>query len=222
MSIYDFDTENVIGTIQEASSELYDELLTTGSSMLLSDVVKVFVMSTKKYVGWSGQLTTLPVDPMEAGSTVRPKLIINENTVISVGDWLIIEPVVRAHCDLVQAKRMEGAQGLGVNSTGMTTSEARGYYDEAIKQMQKEAFQAEPYTIETPQKSPYEIIEFNGFSTAHGRSNTTDNKVVKIAISNDANNILTVVNGGLFATVATPDDNSSFVDAFNAEIDKDG
>lgn len=150
MSNHDINATYVTGTIQEAAFDLYNELLTSGSSLLESDVVKVFITTAKKYAGWSDRLLTdlLPgSDP-----TQKPLLVINENTVLDVTDWIIIEPVIRAHCDLVQAKRMEGAQGLGVNPSGMSSSEARGYYDEALLKMQKEAFQCEPFTVDTPQK----------------------------------------------------------------------
>ena len=151
MSHDELDGYYVVGSINDAAKELYDELLTSGSSLLLSDVVKVFINTTKKYVGWSGRLLNKPLPGSDLSQ--KPLLMITENTVIDVTDWLIIEPVIRAHCDLVQARRMEGAQGLGVNPTGMSSSEARGYYDEALLKMQKEAFQGEPFTIKTPQNN---------------------------------------------------------------------
>ena len=58
--------------------------------------------------------------------------------------------MVRAHCDLVQARRMEGAQGLGVQQTGMMTSEALQLYKDAVEVMKKEAFQCQPFSVEVP------------------------------------------------------------------------
>lgn len=149
MSTSDTDATHVIGTIQDAAQELYDELLTTGSSVRLSEVVKVLITNTKKYAGWSGELQHHP----SVKDDDKPLLAITANTVLGVDDWLIIEPIVRAHCDLVQARRMEGAQGLGVNPTGMTTSEALQLYKDAIEQMKREAFQGQPFSVETPNDS---------------------------------------------------------------------
>ena len=146
MSTSDTDATHVIGTIQDAAQELYDELLTTGSSVRLSEVVKVLITNTKKYAGWSGELQHYPSDSADD----KPLLTITANTVLGVDDWLIIEPMVRAHCDLVQARRLEGAQGLGVQPTGMTTSEALQLYKDALELMKKEAFQCQPFSVEVP------------------------------------------------------------------------
>lgn len=138
------DVSFVVGTIQDVSQELYNELLTSGSSVLLSDVVTLMIINTKKYAGWSGELQPRPEDE----AVLKPLLIITANTVLRVSDWIIIEPVARAHCDLVQARRMEGAQGLGVQPSGMSSSEALGLYNEAVRQMQKEAFQCQPFSLD--------------------------------------------------------------------------
>lgn len=149
MSTSDTDATHVIGTIQDAAQELYDELLTTGSSVRLSEVVKVLITNTKKYAGWSGELQHHP----SVKDDDKPLLIVTANTVLGVDDWLIIEPMVRAHCDLVQARRMEGAQGLGVNPTGITTSEALQLYKDAVEQMKREAFQGQPFSVDVPEDS---------------------------------------------------------------------
>lgn len=151
MSTTSTDAHHVIGSLQDASEALYDELVTTGSSVMLSDVIKIMIENTKKYAGWSGELQHCPKDD---ASCVKPLLVVTENTVLGVDDWLILEPVVRAHCDLVQARRMEGAQNLGVQPAGMSSSEARQLYDDAIKAMQKEAFQFQPFSIEVPKDDP--------------------------------------------------------------------
>lgn len=148
MSTTSTDAHHVIGSLQDAAQELYDELLTTGSSVLLSDVVTIMITNTKKYAGWSGELQHCPKDD---GLCVNPLLTITANTVLGVDDWLILEPVVRAHCDLVQARRMEGAQGLGVQPAGMSSSEALQYYKEALELMKREAFQCQPWSVDVPE-----------------------------------------------------------------------
>ena len=86
MSTSDTDATHVIGTLQDAAEELYEELLTTGSSVLLSDVVKILVTNTKKYAGWSGELQHYP----SVNDDEKPLLIIDANTVLGVDDCLAL------------------------------------------------------------------------------------------------------------------------------------
>jgi len=147
MSTTDTDVNYAAGTLEDVAGELYEELLTTGSSVLLSDLVKILIINAKKYAGWSGELLNVPA---VTATDTKPLLVIEATTVLGVADWLIIEPVVRAHCDLVQARRMEGAQSLGVNPVGMSSSEALQLYKDALIQMQKEAFQCQPFSVDMP------------------------------------------------------------------------
>ena len=145
MSTSNSDANHVMGTVQDVAQILYDELLKGGSSLMLSEVVKAVINGAVKYAGWSGELQHCPTDD---DSCKAPLLSITANTVLGVDDWLIIEPLVRAHCDLIQARRLEAAQNLGVQPSGMSTSEAKQYYEEALLTLKKEAFQCEPFSIE--------------------------------------------------------------------------
>ncbi|WP_352309093.1 hypothetical protein [Psychrobacter sp. W2-37-MNA-CIBAN-0211] len=147
MSTTDCDKTRVYGTTLDVAADLYSELLTTGYSLLESDVIKVLTINIKKYAAWADAFNDAPATDDEC---VRPKLVIDDTTVIGVDDWAIIEPLVRAHCDLVQARRMEGAQNLGVQGAGLSSSEARQIYADAETAMKKEAFQFQPFSTETP------------------------------------------------------------------------
>ena len=210
MSTSDTDAHHVIGSLQDAATELYDELLTTGSSVLLSDVVKIMIVNVKKYAGWSGELQHCPKDDE---SCVKPLLTITANTVLGVDDWIIIEPVVRAHCDLVQARRMEGAQGLGVQPAGMSSSEALQYYKESLETMKREAFQCQPFSIDMPTR--IKVTREWELSTSIKQHNCTIN------VSSDPNNIIRQKHDGIYADVPTPDDNSGFVEAFQSAMSED-
>lgn len=148
MSTSDTDAMHVVGSIQFAADALYEELLMSGYSVTDEDMVKVFITNTKKYAGWSGELQHCPKDDE---SCKNPLLSITADTVLSVDDWIIIEPVIRAHCDLVHAKRMEGAQNLGVQSVGVSSSEARQSYIDALEVMKKECFQCQPFSVDVPE-----------------------------------------------------------------------
>lgn len=159
MSTTSTDAHHVKGTIAAIAEQLYDELLTTGSSAMLSDVIKILILNTEKYAGWSGELQHCPKDDE---SCVKPLLVITQNTVIGMDDWIIIDPVVRAHCDLVQARRMEGAQGLGVQPSGMSSSEALQYYKEALDTMKRESFQCQPFSVDIPEDTGLKLL-FNNY-----------------------------------------------------------
>jgi len=150
MSTSTTDANHVIGTINDAAQALYDELVTSNSSVTFEEVIKVFIDNTKKYAAWSGELQHCP---MADASCKSPLLVITANTVLGVDDWAILEPVIRAHCDLVQARRMEGFQALGGAPAGRSSSEAEQDYKESLERMKKEAFQCEPYSIETNDKN---------------------------------------------------------------------
>ena len=146
MSTSNTDANHVMGTIAEVANDLYDELITSNSSATIDDVLKIIITNTKKYAGWSGEMQHCPLADEACKS---PLLTITVNTVIGVDDWVIIEPVVRAHCNLVQARRMEGFQGLGGQVSGLSSQEAEMDYREALERMKKEAFQFQPFSVET-------------------------------------------------------------------------
>ena len=149
MSTSNTDANHVMGTIQDVAQLLYDELLMSGSSLMLTEVVKTVISATTKYASWSGLLQHCPKDD---ASCKNPLLSVTANTVLGVDDWAIIEPLVRAHCDLTQARRLEASQNLGVQPIGMSSSEALQYYNEAILTLKKEAFQCEPYSLDVVSK----------------------------------------------------------------------
>ena len=124
------------GSIEQITNEVYDELLTTGSSLLDEEVLKIVIKAAKAYHTWSGELSTTNDDEV---------LIIDSNTVVAVDDWEIMKPVVLAHCDLAQARRLESMQEL---NTGISTSEAMQLYKDAMTVMKKEAFQCMPTTFD--------------------------------------------------------------------------
>ncbi|GAA0319264.1 hypothetical protein [Psychrobacter aestuarii] len=126
----------IYGSIQEAVTETYDTLLTTGSSVLDTEVLKAVINAAKKYHTWSGQL---------AATNGDNKLVIDADTMLAVDDWEIIEPVVLAHCSFIQARRLEAMQELGA---GMSASECTQLYREAVELMKREAFQFPPMSID--------------------------------------------------------------------------
>ena len=117
------------GSIEQVANDVYDEILTTGSSLLDDEVLKIVVKAAKAYHTWSGELLNTDSNNV---------LVIEADTLICVDDWEIIKPVVLAHCDLAQARRLEAMQEV---NTGISTSEALQLYKDALELMKREAFQ---------------------------------------------------------------------------------
>lgn len=109
---------------------LTDELVLSGYSLSVEDVMAVVMAAIYQLAGWG-----------------RFDDDISPNMSLLMDDWVIIEPVIRAHCDLIQARRMEGVQSLGMTTFNILASEALSLYNQAIETMKKEAFCQEPFTV---------------------------------------------------------------------------
>lgn len=134
----------ITGTIRQFCQTLYDELLTSGYSLLPDDIENIALTNVKKLAGWARldaqMLDDDSIDPAFFELTLDISLIADE--------WVLVEPVIRAHCDLLQARRMEGSQAMGVQAFGVSSSEANQIYQGLLEQMKKEAFIHEPFNIE--------------------------------------------------------------------------
>ncbi|WP_199506826.1 MULTISPECIES: hypothetical protein [unclassified Psychrobacter] len=139
------------GSIEQVANELYDELLTTGSSLLDEEVLKIVINAAKAYHTWSGEL---------AATDDNGVLTIDSATVIAVDDWEIMQPVVLAHCDLTQARRLEAMQEP---NAGISTSEAMQLYKDALATMKKEAFQFMPASFDLGEDDKDGAINLSGF-----------------------------------------------------------
>lgn len=131
------------GSISEIAQNVYEGLITTGYSLLYSDIEVVIIDAVKDYVSWGGEIRSL--NDTETDDIVL--LQVDGDTLLGVDEWSIIKPVVTAHCEVIQSKRMEGSQNLGVQPVGIASGEAKQLYKEAVEQMKKEAFDSEPYTV---------------------------------------------------------------------------
>ena len=72
---------------------------------------------------------------------------ISKLLIISISEWAIIEPVIRAHCDLIQANRVEAMDSLGGERFGLSVSEATMGFTEAKREMESKTFVEEPFFI---------------------------------------------------------------------------
>lgn len=130
----------VAGTVKDLSNDLFIELQNSGYSLLDSDVLAVFLNEVQYYASWS----VLEVQRLSATAT-----LISDSIILHAYEWAILNPVVRAHCDLIQAKLMESSRSLGGDGFGLTVSEANQIYLESRTRMQFEASYEPPFSIAT-------------------------------------------------------------------------
>ena len=87
-------------------------------------------------------------------------LTIDSATVIAIDDWEIMQPVVLAHCDLTQARRLGAMQEP---NAGISTSEAMQLYKDALATIKKEAFQFMPASFDLGEDDKNVAINLSGF-----------------------------------------------------------
>lgn len=131
----------VAGSIQQLSEELYKEYQLSGYSILLEDIVKAYIEETKAYAGWAEYLYC----QTKATTTIE----LNEAIELNGDEYVIILPLVKAHCDLLQARLVEATRGLGVESYGLSVSEAQQNYNQKKEELPKLAFCMPPRSFNT-------------------------------------------------------------------------
>jgi hypothetical protein len=128
-----------LGTVESLAQTLHQELYGGGYSLLESDVLSAFLCEVQFYSAWAA----FAVQKAEAATVT----LLNKDLVLDSYEWAIIEPVVRAHCDLLQARLVEGSRSLGGDGFGLQVSEAQQNYLQARELLPKTAFVAQPYTL---------------------------------------------------------------------------
>lgn len=133
----------IAGPIRQLAAKLYDELLTSGYSLLDSDVEHLALENVKIYTAWA----RLECQFFNKEQPKPDYFDLTLDNILTVDEWAIILPCVRSHCDIMQARRMEGSQALGVMPFGISSSEAMQNYNQCLEIMKKEAFCYEPFSI---------------------------------------------------------------------------
>lgn len=128
-----------VGTIAELSTTLHAELQMSGYSLLFEDVRDAVLCEAQLYAGWA---------TFEEQRFANAAIELDESLPIDAYEWVFIEPVVRAHCEMLQAIRMEGSRSLGTESFGLSVSEARQIYNEQRDLLPKNAFISAPFTMD--------------------------------------------------------------------------
>ncbi|MEG2267747.1 MAG: hypothetical protein RSC68_25900 [Acinetobacter sp.] len=130
----------VAGTISELTALYYQKLVLKGYSLLQEEVQAAFIEEVKRYAGWQS-LTC------QKSSAVA--IAVDEHLILEAFEWVIIEPCVKANCDLIQASLVEASRSMGTEGFGMSVSEAEQAYEAEKEKMPKNAFVQPPFSFKT-------------------------------------------------------------------------
>ena len=130
----------VAGTISELAALYHQKLTLKGYSLLQEEIQAAFIEEVKRYAGWQS-LTCQK-------SSVVP-IAVDEHLILEAFEWVIIEPCVKANCDLIQAALVEASRSMGGDGFGMSVSEAEQAYEAEKEKMPKNAFVQPPFSFKT-------------------------------------------------------------------------
>ncbi|MEG1092257.1 MAG: hypothetical protein RSE38_13050, partial [Acinetobacter sp.] len=103
----------VAGTISELAALYHQKLTLKGYSLLQDEIQAAFIEEVKRYAGWQS-LTCQK-------SSIVP-IAVDEHLILEAFEWVIIEPCVKANCDLIQASLVEASRSMGGDGFGMSVS----------------------------------------------------------------------------------------------------
>lgn len=131
-------------SISDLAVSLHNELQFNGDSLLLEDVAKSIIDHTRLYAGWKTlhyqhqqAIANQPILPIE----------INSDFMLEVGEWSILEPIVRSHLEFVQAKRVEGSRAINGDMFGKDVNSAYQDYKIELDMLGQKAFVELPFSV---------------------------------------------------------------------------
>lgn len=127
----------IAGTIASLAESVYEALLMKGYSLVPEEVEKIITDECRYYSGWA---------MLEAQKMKQTN--IDCSLSLHAYEWALIEPVVMASCDEMQANRVEATGSLGTERFGLSVGEAKQIYNQRRDELPKMAFVAEPYSID--------------------------------------------------------------------------
>lgn len=125
------------GTIASLAASLVAEYALSGYSLFNTEVETALINDVLFYAGFQ--------------STVKQKrnfpAVLDNSYMLYVNEWAVIKPLIQAHCEVLQAKRMESTASLGTERFGLSVSEAEQGYTLAMENLPKNAFVSKPVVI---------------------------------------------------------------------------
>ena len=130
----------VAGSISELAALYYQKLVLKGYSLLQEEVQAAFIEEVKRYAGWQS---------LTCQKSLIVSIAVDENLILEAFEWVIIEPCVKANCDLIQASLVEASRSMGGDGFGMSVSEAEQAYKAEKEKMPKNTFVQPPFSFKT-------------------------------------------------------------------------
>ena len=128
------------GTIESLALHLQLELSNSGYSLLDEDVLGFYLIETQYYAAWA---------MLECQKKATNSIMLDKDVTLMAYEWAIIDPVIRAHCDMVQAHLIEACSSLGWPGFNLTVNEATQIYKDEREKLQKAAFCEKPFSFKT-------------------------------------------------------------------------
>ncbi|WOE40054.1 hypothetical protein [Acinetobacter chinensis] len=130
----------IAGTLSQMSLKLHNQLMLKGYSLLHEDVLQVFINETCKYAAWQ---------TLTAQRNSTQIIEVDESLVLQGFEWLLIEPSVRAGCDVIQANLVDASGSLGMEHFGLSVSEAEQALKDENQKLGRAAFVQPPLSFKT-------------------------------------------------------------------------
>ncbi|WP_151765796.1 hypothetical protein [Acinetobacter colistiniresistens] len=129
---------SMAGTIAELAEVILEELEFSGESIAIEDAKKSIIDHAVLYAGWQSL-------HMQKQSTQPIK--VDEDFELELGEWSILEPIVRAHLELIHSKRVDGSGAIAGERTGKDPITAATDYNTAKAELGKNAFCEEVFSV---------------------------------------------------------------------------
>lgn len=126
------------GTISALADSLLEELTFSGDSISPEDAEKSIIDHTVLYAGWQ---------PLEVQKISTVPVVVDRDLELELGEWAIIENVVRTHLEYVHSKRSDGSGAISGERTGKDPITAHTDYITAKSEMAKMAFCEEVFSV---------------------------------------------------------------------------
>ncbi|WP_417212046.1 hypothetical protein [Acinetobacter venetianus] len=129
---------SMAGTIAFLAENILDELMLSGDSISIEDAEKSIIDHARLYAGWQ----PLYVQKNQTGS-----ITIDRDLVLELGEWSILEPIVRSHLEFIHAKRSDGSAATSGERTGKDIVTAQSDYNTAKNELGRNSFCEEVFSI---------------------------------------------------------------------------
>lgn len=123
-------------SIADLALGLHKELQFNGDSVLLEDVEQSIIDHARLYAGWK----TLYYQH-------KTPISLNRDFMLEVGEWAILNPVVRSHLEFVQAKRVEGSRAINGEMFGKDVNSAYQDYKNELDTMPQKAYVQDVFSV---------------------------------------------------------------------------